>query len=292
MDMIVVLLILYVIGLPVTLLLGNKNSSTAIKLALGTFVWVVMTGILSYTKNLPSSPFLGIAWLKSAYVPLIMVFPFYLYKNPKYFLFEIYRDLKQLAIISILLFTLSLFWKPAASPSFSLQVQTFDKLSLIAPYQGVNIVDKIKITDYGSELLVNNIGEIIQSASAAYRDILSILLVSLMLILLEIFEKLKIDWRMMIGIGSVMITLVLRLVIFADVLTTIVVFSGWLMIAQLIETKSFILAGVALSGLLSIHVGATLWWVIPSLLVFRPKELVASVGIATLINPLLIGTVR
>lgn len=154
------------------------------------------------------------------------------------------------------------------------------------------MVDKIKITDYGSELLVNNVGEIIQSANESYREILTILFVSLMLILIETLEKLKVDRRMMIGIGLVMITLVLRLVIFADVLTTIMIFIGWLIVAQLIETNSFLLAGMVLSGLLSIHVGATLWWVIPSLLVFRPKALVASVGIATLINPLLIGTVR
>ncbi len=288
----IIFLLLYIVGFPLAATLGKKYSSVALKLTIGALSWIVAAGILSFTKNLASTLFMGIPWLPTAYLPLLMTIPFYLYQKPTKVWNEIARDFKPLLMIGVTAFVLSWISKPLPSQMFENQLVTITTSSLSPPYQGVEKREYPKITNYGAELLVSYMGVITHSPSKSYQAIYFLMLVCFLMILLETLEKIKIGWRVMMGLGLILLTLAARLVVFGDTLNWLIIIAGWLTQVQILKMKSVVLGGITLLGLLSINSGAALWWVIPSLLVIAPYELVLSVGIAILINPLVVGNIR
>jgi len=292
MDVFSIVSLLYFVGLPLVATMSKQYTSVPIKLGIGALSWIVAAGILSFTKNLAGTLFLGIPWLQTAYLPLLMTIPFYLYQKPKEFLSQIVRDYKQLLMITLIVLVLSWLIKPLPTVKFENQLTRVTTSSLTPPYQGVGKREYELVNDYGAELLVSYMGVIVHSQSKSYQIIFFLMLTCLGIMLLETLRNIKIGWLVMMGLGLILLTLAGELVIFGDVINWMLIMVGWIILAWLLKRDSIVLSGIILLGLLTIHSGATLWWVMPSLLVIAPYRLALCVGIAILINPLVIGNIR
>lgn len=293
MNEVMILLALYIPGLILAMTLGNGKYIVWTKLIVGAIWWVAGAAILGFTKNIADAAFMGIPWLLTAYVPLLVVIPFYLYLHPRTIYQEVRRDLKPLLVVGVMMFVLGWFYHPVSSAKFDTQLAGISTRPLTPPYRGAEMVgQREKVANYGAELLVNHLGVMTGSRELAYQTTTILMLISFVMMIPIVLETTKMNWKMMAGVGWIMLSLSLRLVVFGDVLNWLMVVTAWLVLYQSLAAKQIILSGIMLAGLLSIESAATVWWVIPSMLAFKPREFGIAAIVATLINPLAIGSIR
>lgn len=284
-------LMLAVVGLGLLLPARRPIDGSRI-LVLGIAVYLVVTNWLSYTKNLPGRPFMGIEGMAGGYVPLIMSIPFFLYQPWKKNWTRIVESLKAMLIIGVVVISLTSIIKTIPQPEFERQVESARISSVVPGYGSELKLEGERTVGKGFETLFAYLGE----ASSLPQVRLYQFLVAWSLVLLswQIYEShlkpLKFGLREYLGLTTLGLAIILGKVRFVDLLPLVIFFAlGRALLIEWVGSYEWIIAGIIWASMLMINPIACLYLIVPLLLIYDPRKLIYASGVALLINPLMIG---
>lgn len=255
-------------------------------LTLGIAGYLVVTNWLSYTKNLPGRPFMGIEGLAGGYVPVIMSLPFFLYLPWKKTWARIAEGSIAILITGLIIISLAGIIQIAPSQDFERQVESARVSSVVPSYGSGLKLEGARTVGKGVETLFAYLPQI-----NIYR-----LLVSLSLVILgwQIYEAMKkpfkFDAREFIGLVILGLGITSGKLMFDDLLPLLIFLTlGRALFFDWAGNYEAVTSGIIWAGMLMINPVACLYLFVPLLLLYDPKKLIYASGVALLINPLMIG---
>ena len=291
--MIIDLLAIYLVGLGLSV--GFEIRSTGQKrIILGIMGWMVAASMLGFAKINATDMFMHIEGLKTAYIPLLMVIPFALYRYPREIWQTVKLDYKVLLITLLVMGICSWITPLRPSNTYNIQFNKVSKTTLVSPYQGAVVAVREPLVNYGAELIESYLKEFHQAGyGKTYQNLWGIGLVVLGWEIIRngirLKEHARASWRELIALAILLITVSLGLIRFTDGLGAILLFGSWWLAKEMARDKQVVILGIVLLGCLMIQRNATWLWMIPSLLLFHPKETLWGVGTMRLLNPWLVG---
>lgn len=289
--MIQVYIMLAVVGLglllPARRIIGENRI-----LVLGTAVYIVVTNWLSYTKNLPGRPFMGIQGLAGGYIPLIMSIPFFLYLPWKKNWARIVESSKAILIFGVVIIVLASIIKIAPRQEFERQVESARTSSVVPSYGSGLKLEGGRTMGKGFETLFAYLGE---STKLPHEKLYQFLVAwGLVLLSWQIYEVLKkpskFGLKEYLGLVVLGLAIILGKVMFVDLLPLVIFFAhGKALFVEWVGSYEWIIVGILWASMLMINPIACLYLVAPLLLIYDPKKLIYASGVAMLINPLMIG---
>lgn len=265
---------------------SRKMPGVAQILALGIAGYLVVTNWLSYTKNLPGRPFMGIEGLSGGYVPVIMSLPFFLYLPWKKTWARITERSGAILTGGVLIILLASILKVTPSQEFELQVETARVSSVVPSYGSGLKLEGARTVGNGVETLFAYLPQI-----NLYQLLVSLGLVILGWQIYEALKKpLKFGVREFIGLAILGLAIISGKVMFVDLLPLVIFLAlGRALFFEWTGSYEVITSGIIWAAMLMINPVACLYVFVPLLLISDPKKLIYASGVALLINPLMIG---
>lgn len=285
--MISILAILFM-GIGITLPLGKRIKLSWV-VGVGMTGLLIITNWLTYTKNIPIRPFLGVAWLQGAFIPMFLSLPFWFYQE-----LAITKMIIKGMGYSILVFLIAVqvgaFLMPLkASEGFDRRVSEKMSRSVIPSYGSGIKLDRESAQGGGMETAM----AYLLSTPAQKPDMMySILLIIAIFVLGGIFTlKLNWDWRYAVATVIAGFAMAVKVLMFTDLLSLmwfavlIYLWSVWSIEGRYAK----IIHGLIWTGLLIVNPLAAIFVVSPIALLFKPKACIVGWVIALLIAPLMVG---